>query len=156
ARGLERYTALGLGPLDDDAVRRFVGALIASTPDVGDVHEQVARTAAGNPLFIEELVSWLVDTRESASTAGPPAIRAIIAARLDALPPAARRALLDASVIGETFWMGALETLGTSRDEVDAALEELERREIIRRDRTSRLPNDVELRFRHNLIREVA
>jgi class 3 adenylate cyclase len=156
ARGLERYTALGLGPLDDKAVHQFVEQLVSDAATLTDTYAHVAHTAAGNPLFIEELVSWLKDTSEAEHATVPRTVRAIIAARLDALPATERTALLNASVVGETFWMGAIEALGCTQPELGEALEDLERRDIVRRERRSQLSDEIEIRFRHNLIREVA
>ena len=54
-----------------------------------------SRPPEGNPLFIEELVAALGD--EAAGANLPATVRAAIAARIDALPPDARTALLHAS-----------------------------------------------------------
>jgi class 3 adenylate cyclase len=156
ARGLERYTALGLGPLDDRAVHQFVDQLVSDTASLDQIYAHVTHTAAGNPLFIEELVSWLNDTSEAEHVTVPRTVRAIIAARLDALPSDERTALLHASVVGDTFWIGSLEALGCAQPALDNALEQLERRDIVRQERRSQLSDEVEIRFRHNLIREVA
>src|SRR4029077_7473726 len=85
----------------------------------------------------------------------PTKVRAAIAARLDALPANARAVLLDASVIGRTFWRGVLVALGGHR-ELDDALATLEARDFIRRVPSSRVRGDIEYLFKHILIREVA
>ena len=54
----------------------------------------------------------------------------MIAARLDALPADPRDALIDAAVVGATFWPGALAAIDADRD-VDAMLEELRGRGVI-------------------------
>src|SRR5439155_16644355 len=64
-------------------------------------------------------------------------------------------ALLDASVIGKTFWRGALEALG-SVTAVDAVLDALESRDLVRREPTSQVAGDAEFTFKHILIRDVA
>ena len=86
----------------------------------------------------------------------PVAIRTTIAARLDALPAEERRLLLDASVVGNTFWRGAVERLAGDELSVVPALEDLEFRELIRRRRASRMQGDEEFSFKHELIRDVA
>ena len=48
---------------------------------------ELAQLADGNPLFIEQLVAALAETGET-EAALPTTIRELIAARLDALPPA--------------------------------------------------------------------
>jgi predicted ATPase len=85
------------------------------------------------------------------------AIRSIIAARLDALPAEQRRLLLFASVVGEVFWRSVVERLAAD-DEWNATslLDDLELRDLIRRQRGSRIQGDDEYAFKHVLIRDVA
>ena len=82
-------------------------------------------------------------------------VREAIAARIDAMPPDARRALLAASVIGKTFWRGVVAAIADDVD-VDGALAVLEARDLVRRDAASRLASDVQFTFKHMLVREVA
>src|SRR6266498_1824228 len=86
---------------------------------------------------------------------GSESIRAAIASRIDSLPPQVRRGLLDASVIGKTFWKEMLRVVG-ELDDVDAVLEALEQRDFVRRVASSQLEGDVEFTFKHILIRDVA
>ena len=114
-----------------------------------------SEAAGGNPLFIEELAAWLSEG-DTANAAGVPAnIKTIIAARLDQLPAAERQVILDASVIGDFFWQGTLEALGSDGTLVET-LYALERRGLIRHSPSSRIHGDQELIFKHGLIREVA
>src|SRR5205823_5844150 len=85
----------------------------------------------------------------------PSTVTLTIAARLDALPGALRQLILDASVVGKIFWRGALERLGPDRP-VPELLDELERRDFIRRERSCRFAGDEEYSFRHMLIADVA
>jgi predicted ATPase len=141
--------------------------LLSGAPDREAVAARVEEAAGGNPLFIEELAAWLSEG-DAANAAGVPAnIKTIIAARLDQLPAAERQVILDASVIGDFFWQGTLEALG-SNDTLasnealgsDGALVErlhaLERRGLIRHSPASRIHGDQELSFKHGLVREVA
>ena len=86
----------------------------------------------------------------------PGSIRGIVAARLDALPPPEREVLLDASVVGKVFWRGALERLRLDREDLPGLLGSLERRDLIRREASSRIKGDQQFTFKHGLIREVA
>jgi predicted ATPase len=134
-----------------DLVRR----LLSGAPDREAVAERVEEAAAGNPLFIEELAAWLSEG-DTANAAGVPAnIKTIIAARLDQLPPGERQVILDASVIGDFFWQGTLEALGSDGTLVET-LYALERRGLIRHSPASRIRGDQELSFKHGLVREVA
>ncbi|MGH8985459.1 MAG: ATP-binding protein [Acidimicrobiia bacterium] len=154
AGGLRGYTALPLGPLSAGQVRALATLLLANRADTEGVVDHMERVAGGNPLFIEELVSWSAD-REGADDF-PTTVRAIIAARLDALPDVERRLLLDASVVGEVFWRGALMHVADGPADVDDRLDELEARDLVRREPTSRLQDDEEFSFKHLMIREVA
>ncbi len=148
--GLESYTALQLAPLTDEDAISLVKELTSELDPA--VARQVADAAAGNPLFIEELAASLNEGRVGRDL--PTSVKALIASRLDALPPEERRLLLDASVLGKVFWRGALERL--SGGGAEAALDSLEARDLIRRERISRIEADTEYTFKHILIREVA
>ncbi|MFI5003410.1 MAG: adenylate/guanylate cyclase domain-containing protein [Solirubrobacterales bacterium] len=134
-----------------DLVRR----LLSGAPDREAVAERVEEAAGGNPLFVEELAAWLSEG-DTANAAGIPAnIKTIIAARLDQLPAGERQVILDASVIGDFFWQGTLEALGSDGTLVET-LHALERRGLIRHSPSSRIRGDQELIFKHGLVREVA
>jgi predicted ATPase len=109
------------------------------------------RVAEGNPLFIEQLAA----TMEETEGALPTSIRGLVAARLDALPPRDRALLLDAAVVGKVFWHDALLALSPEPD-IDHVLEELERRDLIRREAGSLIENEQQWTFTHVLIRDVA
>ena len=79
----------------------------------------------------------------------------MVAARIDALPPDSRLALLRASVIGKTFWRDVLERLGGVSN-IDVALDGLEMRGLIQRQSPSRVEGDSEFSFKHDLILESA
>ena len=63
--------------------------------------------------------------------------------------------LFSAAVVGRTFWRDVVAAIADD-GAVDDALEELERRDLVRREHHSRLEGDVEYRFRHALIQDVA
>jgi predicted ATPase len=113
----------------------------------------VVARAEGNPLFIEELAASLAER----STAGelPTSVRALIAARLDSLPPEERAVLVDASVVGRVFWRGALTEIA-ERDGLTELLGSLEARDLIRREAVSRIRGDQQYGFKHGLIHDVA
>jgi len=154
--GLASYSAVPLGPLSATEVQVFASRLLAGTEDAEPIIEHLVRAAAGNPLFVEELAGWMSEPDRDPDRPMPTTVSAIIAARLDALPAKLRRVLLDASVIGETFWRGSLNAPDLGPAELDDALDALEAREIVRRERHSRIQDDEEYSFKHVLIREVA
>jgi class 3 adenylate cyclase len=144
---LSSYTSLTLGPLGDDDSRELAIRRLGA-PDRADA---VVRIAEGNPLFIEQLAA----TMEETEGALPTSVRGLVAARLDALPPRDRALLLDAAVIGKVFWHDALLALSPDPD-IDHVLEELERRDLIRREATSLIEGQQQWTFTHVLIRDVA
>ena len=112
---------------------------------------QVAEAAGGNPLFLEQLVAY-VDERRAAD-ALPPALQALLAARLDRLDATERAALALGAVAGDTFTAASVHALATGITRVDAA-RACER--LVERDLLVRGPRRGTLRFRHTLIRDVA
>ena len=112
--GLPGYMTLALGPLSESDARQLAVERLASHAAALDDTSaaDLAVTAAGNPLFIEQLAATLLETSASGASSLPTTIRGLLAARLDALPAAERALLLDAAVGGKVFWRGALERMG--------------------------------------------
>jgi class 3 adenylate cyclase len=154
--GLLAYTALPLEPLVGDEARQLAGILLAqASADGRDGRaDEIAAAAEGNPLFIEQLAAVMSEGAGGDSL--PSTIRGLLAARLDALPPEERRVVLDAAVVGKTFWRGALERMGHQPLDLQAALAALERRDLLRREPASSFEGEDEYSFKHVLIREVA
>ena len=107
--GLLSATALSLEPLAAGEALELATQLL--TRGAGDYAAQLAATAEGNPLFIEELAAVVAERGSSDAQALPTTIRSILEARLDALEPDERAVLLDASVAGKVFWRGLIEKL---------------------------------------------
>jgi class 3 adenylate cyclase len=155
--GLPAYTTLPLGALpEEDARRLALERLSAHAAEREDRAIELAATAAGNPLFIEQLAATLSETSASVAQELPTTIRGLVAARLDALPLGERSVLLDAAVGGKTFWRGALERMGAGGEQLSDLLWSLERRDLIRRETVSSIEGDHQYTFTHVLIRDVA
>ena len=152
--GLPAYTALPLEPLSENSGRELAEALLGRIDETTHAM-RVAATAEGNPLFIEELAGCIGDRPAEGLDELPTSIRAIIAARLDALPAAERSVLVDASVSGRVFWRGALAEM-EDRDDLSAVLGSLEARDLIHREAVSRIRGDQQFGFKHGLIHEVS
>ncbi len=100
-------------PLDRDAATQVLHLLAADKTVALDdaVVAELLDRAGGNPLFLEELVSWLEEAR---STELPDTLRGLVAARLDGLTPQERLVLEDAAVLGSS---GHVEWLATMHRE---------------------------------------
>ena len=132
-----------LEPLSDEQVEEILGNIDE------DARRFVIGRAEGNPFFAEELLAIAHET--PAPT--PDSVQAVLAARIDRLPPAEKAALQAAAVLGRQFSSGALRQL-LDAPRPDFAL--LEERELLRRCETSSLRGDSEFVFKHGLTREVA
>ena len=151
--GLPAYTALPLEPLRGEDSEALAGRLLG-LPDAAELSKLI-EMSEGNPLFIEEMAAALAERPAGGGGELPTSIKAIIAARLDALPAAERGLLLDASVAGRVFWDGAVSSMEDGRD-VRTLLGSLERRDLVRRESVSRLQGQQQFRFKHALICDVA
>jgi class 3 adenylate cyclase len=148
--GLAQYSALPLEPLSAEESRALAHHLLAD-----GASDAVAENAEGNPLFIEQLAATMLESSAGGRLALPNSIRGLLAARLDALPANERSLLLDAAVVGKTFWRGALEAMGDG-EELGELLGALERRDLVRRDTVSGFEGDRQYSFTHVLIRDAA
>jgi class 3 adenylate cyclase len=146
--GSTGYTALTLGALDEQHARELTVRRLGS----GDQAEEVIRLAEGNPLFIEQLAASIGELGPGKL---PTNVREIVAARLDALPHEERSLLLDAAVVGKVFWLDALRTMSSGGEHLQL-LEQLERRDLIRRETSSIIEGQQQFAFTHMLIRDVA
>jgi len=152
--GLTPSTTVPLEPLSDEEAAAVAGASLGADRGAAEAIERLVGVAGGNPLFVEELAASLAEGSQSVDSL-PATVREAIAARIDILPAAERGVLLDASVIGRTFWRGILHGMGAS-DDLDEALAALEARDMIRHEPRSAVEGDSEFSFKHMLIHDVA
>ncbi len=146
-RGNER---IELRPLPRRATMELARAVLCC--DNGDPKlEQIAKQAAGSPLFAEELARMLASGREVAVV---PTIEAAIQISLDLLDPEAREAVTRMSVFGLVSWDSGLSAIGVA--EVRGVLQRLVESELIVNVSRSRFAETHEVRFKHSLVRDVA
>ncbi|WP_435673844.1 ATP-binding protein [Mycolicibacter senuensis] len=152
---------INLAPLSASQTATLATELMGSHPSVTTLFEQVVERAAGNPFFAEEMVrdlaergvligrrgNYVCHTNE-ADVAVPATLQATIAARIDRLDPAAKRALNAAAVIGMRFGAEQLALLDN-----EAEIDRLLAVELVDRVRFTVHPEYV---FHHPLIRVVA
>jgi class 3 adenylate cyclase/tetratricopeptide (TPR) repeat protein len=156
ARNAQR---INLAPLSDEETARLISALLERAALPAEMQRVLLERAGGNPLYAEEFVR-LTD-RDLLSGAiedvpFPDSVQALIAARLDTLSPERKGLLQDAAVVGKVFWAGAVAEMG-GRDprDVELALHELARKELVRPARTSSMEGEAEHSFWHLLVQDV-
>src|SRR6185436_20559024 len=149
---------INLAPLTDDETARLLSMLLERAVLPAETQQALLGRAGGNPLYAEEFVRLLADRGELAGeTEVPDSVQALIAARLDTLSPERKSLLQDAAVIGKVFWVGALAEIGgRNPGELELALHELARKELVRPARTSSMEGESEYSFWHLLVRDVA
>jgi class 3 adenylate cyclase/tetratricopeptide (TPR) repeat protein len=162
-------TSVLLEPLSEQECGRLIQNLIGQADLAVEIESRIAEAAEGNPLFVEEMLSMLIDdrllvrdngrwvaTQDLSAVPVPPTIQALLAARLDRLSPDDRAVVERASVEGKVFTESAVAELApdTLRPAVAAALRSLVRKELIRPDPARR--GEHRYHFRHMLIRDAA
>lgn len=153
-----------LGPLPAVDTTRLLQALLAKHGLTAAIEPDLLARVGGNPLFAEEYARLLRDRHGRVGTLPVPAsVAGVIAARLDALPSQDKAVLANAAVVGQVGWLGAIAAVGghdpTDLDvwvDLNRSLAELERRELLWRVAGSRVAGEVEVAFRHVLVRDVA
>ncbi len=139
-------------PLGADDAAGMVDALLPAGALPGDLRSTVVARSEGNPYFLEEAVHHLA---EEGTAAIPDSIQAVLVARIKSLPLAERRVLQEAAVVGRVFWEGPIrQALGAS--DVGDALRRLAERGLVDTRPTSSLSGEVELTFKHALLRDAA
>jgi class 3 adenylate cyclase/tetratricopeptide (TPR) repeat protein len=153
--GRVRAVMLELEALPDDEGAKLVGELAAEVDVPIDVGAVLAK-AEGNPLFVEETIRALAEQPEGRQERIPDTLQALIAARIDRLPPESRRVVQRAAVVGRVFLRGALAHLSPDVPDVDAVLDDLLFRDLVLSEERSAISGEQAFKFKHVLIREVA
>jgi tetratricopeptide (TPR) repeat protein len=107
------YTQLRLDPLPAASAEAFLQALLGDAPSLAPLRQLLIARTEGNPFFLEESVRTLVETGVLVGEPGaydvvkpldslqvPATVQAVLAARIDRLPPEDKRLLQTAAVIG--------------------------------------------------------
>jgi class 3 adenylate cyclase/tetratricopeptide (TPR) repeat protein len=165
------WKSLVLEPLSDDESGQVVANLLGSTDLDDSVREKIVSAAEGNPLFVEQMLSMLIDdgaleqdetgcwvlVSDADAITVPPTIRALLSARLDKLAQTDRIVIERGSVIGQVFFHGAVEELSPDeiRPVVVDSLHNLTRKELIR-SQESEFAGQETFRFMHILIQDAA
>ena len=143
---------LALRPLTTDEAADVVRSAARDGPLPEPVAAAILERAAGNPLFLEELTQAAGEEGGAVEDAVPSSLQAVIAARIDRLPPDRRRVLQTAAVLGREFHALLLELVLGDGEPVSRSLEDLRRGGFLS-ERPGTPPVNA---FKHALIQEVA
>jgi class 3 adenylate cyclase/tetratricopeptide (TPR) repeat protein len=161
------YTQLRLDPLPPLSADAFLHALLGDDASLQPLtHLLIARTE-GNPFFLEESVHTLVETGVLQGERGayhlgqalptiqvPATVQAVLAARIDRLPPEAKGLLQTAAVIGNEVPLPLLQAIAEMPEEVlHRSLAHLQATEFLYE---TRLFPECAYTFKHALTHEVA
>jgi class 3 adenylate cyclase/tetratricopeptide (TPR) repeat protein len=160
------YLQLRLDPLASEGLAKFLQALLGSDESLSTLKSFLVERTSGNPFFVEEIVRRLVDTavlegirgsyrlaRPFSSSEVPPTVQAVLAARIDALPTAAKHLLEEAAVIGHDVAFALLHAIcGLAEPELRGLLDTLQTAEFLY---STRLFPDLQYTFRHSLTHNV-
>jgi class 3 adenylate cyclase/tetratricopeptide (TPR) repeat protein len=161
------YTQLRLDPLGKEGADEMLTALLGDDKDLVPLKRLVIERTEGTPFFMEEMVQALfedgvldrngaVKLAKSLNAVKVPAtVQAILASRMDRLPPDEKELLQTLAVIGREFALSLVRRVvdGRNDDDLERMLANLQMAEFIyERPATG----DIEYIFKHGLTQEVA
>src|SRR5271166_180644 len=160
------YTQLRLDALGKESADKMLGAMLGDGVELALLKGLIIEKTEGNPFFMEETVEMLLDdgalvrngsiklVKPLAELKIPPTVQAILASRIDRLPPAEKDLLQTLAVIGREFGLGLVQRVVTeSEDELNRMLHDLQFAEFIYEQPAA---GDVEYTFKHALTQQVA
>ena len=160
------YAQLRLDPLPAESAEELLNALVGEHETVAPLKALLIERTEGNPFFIEESIRTLVETKALVGECGvyrldrplsavqvPATVQAMLAARIDRLPPDDKRLLQSASVVGKDIPLIVLRAIAElPKGDLLEGLARLQAAEFIYE--TSIFP-DMEYTFKHALTHEV-
>jgi len=161
------YSQIRVRPLPPATAEELLQTLLGPDTDLEPLKQLLIARTEGNPLFLEESVRTLVEsgflkgsrgsyhlTRNVDTVQVPATVQAILATRIDRLPPVEKQLLQAAAVIGKNIPSDLLRFIASMpEDDFRHALAGLQSAELMYE---SRLFPDPEYTFKHALTHEVA
>jgi class 3 adenylate cyclase/pimeloyl-ACP methyl ester carboxylesterase len=161
------YTQVRLDPLPPTSAEEFLQALLGDDVDLAPLKQLLIERTEGNPFFLEESVRTLVETQVLVGERGayrlvqplptiqvPATVQAVLAARIDRLPPEEKHLVQTAAVIGNEISLPLLHAIAELPEEVlHRGLTHLQAAEFLYE--TSLFP-ELAYTFKHALTRDVA
>jgi len=117
---------------------------------------RLVEQAAGNALFLEELIRGVADGQGEKT---PGTVLAMLQSRLQRLEAGLRRVLMAGAIFGRVFSRGGVQALvegEMSAEDLEQHLQQLTELEVVECHLNSRAPEKTEYRFRHALVRDAA
>jgi class 3 adenylate cyclase len=159
------YQEIQLQDLSTSETQGMVEALLDSVNIPGDLRKFVQEKVEGNPFYLEEVISTLIESKTLIRNNGgweltqsiqdielSSSVYGVISSRLDRLELDTKRVLQEAAVIGRAFLYDILERISNLEDKVDRCLSGLERLDIIR---ARSVQPELEYIFKHAITQEV-
>ncbi len=159
------YIQLRLDPLGRESAEEMLSALLGDGKDLIPLKRLIIERTEGTPFFMEEIVQALFEdgalvrngavklTRSLDQLKIPPTVQAILAARIDRLPPDEKDLLQTLAVLGREFSLSLVrEVTKQSDDELNQILNDLQLGEFIYEQPAV---GDLEYTFKHALTQEV-
>jgi tetratricopeptide (TPR) repeat protein len=161
------YTHLRLDPLPPTSADALLRTLLGDDPNLAPLTTLLIERTEGNPFFLEESVRTLVETGMLVGEPGayrltqarptiqvPATVQAVLAARIDRLPPEEKRLLQTAAVIGTEVPLPLLQAIAElSEDALHRGLVHLQAAEFLYE---TRLFPEIGYTFKHPLTQQVA
>ncbi len=160
------YTQLRLDPLGRESAKEMLSSLIGDGEDLVPLKRLVIERTEGNPFFMEEIVQALFEegalarngpvklARSLREIRVPTTVQAVLASRIDRLPPDEKELLQTLAVIGREFSVAlARQVAGRPAEELDRMMEHLQFAEFIYEQPGV---GEIEYIFKHALTQEVA
>jgi class 3 adenylate cyclase len=161
------YTQLRLDPLPPASADEFLYVLLSDDPSLAPLKQLLIARTAGNPFFLEESVRTLVETGVLVGEPGvyrlaqalptiqvPATVQAVLAARIDRLPPEEKRLLQTAAVVGTEVPLPLLQAIADAPEAaLHRSLAHLQAAEFLYETCLFPVP---EYTFKHALTHEVA
>jgi tetratricopeptide (TPR) repeat protein len=161
------YTQLRLDPLPPTSAEAFLEALLGFNASLAPLKQLLIAHTGGNPFFLEETARTLVETGVLVGTPGeyrlmqslpsiqvPATVQAVLAARIDRLPPDVKHLLQVAAVSGMEVPFPLLYAIaGMPEEMLHRGLAQLQAAEFLYE---TRLFPEREYTFKHALTHEVA
>ena len=161
------YTQLRLDPLPPVSADAFLHALLGDDPSLAPLKQLLIERTGGNPFFLEESVRTLVETGVLVGEPGayrlvqalptiqvPATVHAVLAARIDRLPPEEKHLLQTAAVIGTEVPLPLLQAIAELPEAaLHRGLAHLQAAEFLYE---TRLFPEHAYTFKHALTHEVA